>query len=708
MKIEIICSESKKEDKYIKAFAEFYLSRYMPNIKEIDIDCPDKNVQQRAPDYFFIQPKVLVEVKEIHDKEELESTKAWGYNIRRLEKELESRTLEGIKGTYLVHTPQFLKIKRGSEKSVVDHIIEAVKKNLQVIEIKDVGRFEIRKISCEGNFIGFSTGSVKWVDPADIIHKNINRLLFKANGQLGIELENVKKKILLLVNNYPVGRFPDEFVEALVYSYDDLLSLENIDEIWLQYEVKTGKFSYTLIYTRDFLISFDKRRIDSNNEIHKQLFEKWFSPLMKIEDRFKENLFTALKNFLKDEAPHVLFPSNSLREDMVHLGEWLAKNDRFDDIIWIIDKFINDPDPCEPKGSCEPSHYDYHKQIEEGKDPIVIATVLGHLAWVIRWLAVRKEYITKALEYTERLLMHKNLYVKLQAVVPLIKIAFRRQWLNGWGNRPRVSEYKKFHELVFNLVELVRKNPNYKAIANQLCKVFAYYKDLSTKEAEQVLDALRITHESAWLFVYFAIFRKRHFQDQHIDFEKQKFEEKLKRILVNVDENYQQLRVRITWHLWKILSHNKKEFHVIKPYVEIVLQHRFEKGIYRYVEAIIEDCINKYPEICIQWYKQMLEKITKFVGEKDNLMEEGGLWLWRTEEIVEKIAKLSPEDLIEIIEKLMQLSMKGVVAGNWIRLFKSYKQVPESEKKVEIKKKFRQWYKFLKKLNSELEKIDWD
>ncbi len=108
--------------------------------------------------------------------------------------------------------------------------------------------------------------------------------------------------------------------------------------------------------------------------------------------------------------------------------------------------------------------------------------------------------------------------MRLNAIIPLIEIAMRRQWLDGWGKRPRSAEYKEFHKLVYSLVSLVAQNPNYKAIAKKLCKVFAYYKDLSTNEAEQVLNALKITDKSAGLFVYFCIFRQRHYKDQAIEY----------------------------------------------------------------------------------------------------------------------------------------------------------------------------------------------
>jgi len=68
MKIDFIYKQPKREDKYIKPLVEFYLSSYFPKIKKVDIDCPDKNNQYKAPDYFLVQPKIAIEIKEVHVK----------------------------------------------------------------------------------------------------------------------------------------------------------------------------------------------------------------------------------------------------------------------------------------------------------------------------------------------------------------------------------------------------------------------------------------------------------------------------------------------------------------------------------------------------------------------------------------------------------------------------------------------------------------
>ncbi|MEO0229867.1 MAG: hypothetical protein ABIM22_07745 [candidate division WOR-3 bacterium] len=714
-KITVKIKCEKRENEYLKPFVKFYLHSYFHKVKDVDIDCPDNNNQQKAPDYFLIQPKIAVEIKEVHDREELERSKSIGYNAKRLQEELNRHTKDPDfpKGVYFLKYPYNLKIKKGEEKTVADSIISAIRNNQKNIYIERIGNFEvIRESKGKENKIvlAISTYAVSF-NPAETIYKNIVSKITYADKQF--ETLTAKKKILLLVDKCFWSTWNDEtsdFIEALTYSYKDLLNYKNIEEIWLQRDID-GQYLHELLYSRDFLISFDNRKIKPSNKQHKQLFEKWFCSLEKLGDEYKEKLFFALKQFLKGKKPYKVFPHKFTRERMVSLGIWLAEKNRFNDVIWIIDKFINDPDPEEPEKYSGDPKFNYHQQIIEGNDPLVITTVLGHLAWVIQKLAAKKEYISKALVYTEKLLTHKNLYVKLQAIIPLIEIAARRQWL-------RSDEYKKFRKLVFNLVNLVAKNPNYKAIANQLCNVFAYYEDLSTKEAEQVLDALKITERSAELFVYFGIFRQRHYY-KNIDYDGQRLEKRLREMIENREENYQRLRARITLYLREILVENPNEFDTIKPYIDLVLEQPYQSEIYYIIEEIISARIKDKPDVCVQWYKQMLSKVSDFVeGTKKFQLSrlsdppnkgvlrtfgKSDLGLMHTEEIVEAIAKQNPGELLEVMEKLIFLWKQGVFVGDLKRLFESYKLISDEGWRTKVKKKFQEI-----KLNPIVKKIEWD
>jgi hypothetical protein len=699
--------ENKKENVFIQPFVKEYWTKYFSETNEVKISCPKETSKKKTPDYFIFEPKVLVEVKRVYDKEEIVELAHYSKQINHLEEALKPR-LKEVKGFYIVFTPKKLSIKKGKEKDIVDKILEAIKNNQKSLDIPKIGKFKISKFRNEGNYIDFTWDPVaKSVNPSEIIKQNIASKINTANIQLGsFSKDKVEKKILLLVNRYPLGDVND-MIEALSSSYRELLGYNNIDEIWIQYETMDKRFLHILLYTRDFLASFEEKRVNLKNGQHKELFEKWFYSLEKLGDNYKEELFDILKKCIKNQKPYLIFPDENLRMEIVQLGEYFAAKKRFSDVIWIIDKFIDDPDPGDPeKYSGEPD-FNYHQKILNGEDPFIITTVLGHLAWVVQKLAIQKEYIEKALNYTKKLLSYKNLYVKFQAIIPLVEIAARRQWLDGWGKRPRESEYKKFHSIVFDLVELVSQNQNYKAIANRLVLVFSYYKDLSTEEVDKALNALKITNESAGLFVYFGIFRQRHYKDQHIEFDGKKFENKLKEIIKSNTEENIELKEKISFHFWQISKENKDEFEKIRPYIELFLEQPYQNHIYSNIEHIINETIRDKPDVCIEWYKQMLSRISKYLesAEPQNQID---LWLQHTEEIIEVLATYRPVELLAIVKILVDFWKKRVYIGSPKKIFESYKLISDEKLKNDIKKEFQILYNSMKKIHPGLEEVTWD
>jgi len=659
MNINIICGKPKREDKYIKPFAKFYLSLHFPNIKEVNIDCPDKNNRQRAPDYFLIQPKIAVEIKEVHDEKETKKLNTINESVKRLREALNELNAKGqsLNATYLLQYPENLKIRKDMERDVAQKIIDAIKNNQSNFHINNVGNFKIvdKIVGIENKKTGvilINPIVVKWINSAETIHNNIKHRINKSNEQLG----NVKanKKILLLVNKYLFGDSITEFIEAISYSYKNLLNYKNIDEIWLQVESADNQFHHWLLYEKDFLISLDKGNLKAATKDKIKLFGYWFYVLSE-RDEYKDKLFVTLKRFLEDKKPHEVFDEEVIREKMVQLGHWLAKKGRFNDVVWIIDKFIDDPDP-----NLDKPRFNYHQRIANGECLFEITTVLGNLAQVIKELATRKKYIAKALDYTEKLLSHENLYVKLQAISPLIQIASNRQWLQGWGEKPRKEQYEKFHKMVFDLVNLVKENPNYKAIAKWLCDVFTHYKDLSTKEAEQVLDVLKTTEESAKLFVYFCILRKRHYKNQTIKYNAEKLSEKLKEIIKSDKNDYLKLQENIAIYLYNVLKEKPYKFNTIQPYIELMLEQSHKNEIYvNYIIEIIKEFIEKKPDICTRWYDKVLSILLEYHKHRNDI------YLAHTERIVESIAKHNPKELTkQIVEKLNLLYKKGAFVGN--------------------------------------------
>ncbi len=352
-----------------------------------------------------------------------------------------------------------------------------------------------------------------------------------------------------------------------------------------------------------------------------------------------------------------LIPDPRMREERVRkIGQCILDYPP-DEINWFIEQFINDPDPS--IDSNDPS-FEYCKQINSGKDPLVITSVLGHLAWVVQKLAISESYIKNALYFTRKLVDHPNLYVKLQAIIPLIEIAKRRQWLDGWKIRPYEKTYKDFNELVFYFVNFVKNNPNFVAIAKWMIQVLYYYKDLSTEQAEQILDSFKITSESGGLYVYYALYRQSHYEDQDIEFNSTIFEDKLRSIIASNDNNDARLRKNVAWQLWKIQHDDKKQFPKVKEYIDLFLEQPYQRGLNLYIEDLINDRIDDYPMLCTQWFETVLDNISTFSNKE--IQEQKGIWIFRTGPILQSIAKNQPDKLEKIISKMQEVEKKGIIA----------------------------------------------
>lgn len=629
--------------------------------------------------------------------------KQLNHGTDRLENELKSRNFSFANGLYMVNVPVDLKVKPKDAPLIVDEVLTAIKNTQTSFNIKNIGQFKIHKVDNQGSDIGFgSCPPAEWIDSPNIIHQNIYKKLKIANAQLGsFQNHTINKKILLLVNKYIFGDDISDFIEALTYSYNELLIYKNIDEIWLQ--IKTW---HILLYTREFATSFDRCELQSTEQ-SVLLFEKWFCPLEKLGNAYKEKLFIILKKFIESKKPCQVFKDKIVRERMVQLGDWLADGKRYKDIIWLIDKFIDDPDPEDPQNYTGDPRFNYHEVIAKGEDPLIITSVLGHLAWVIQKLAIQKDYITKALSYIKHLFLRSNLYVKYQCIFPLIAISARQQWLDGCGKRPYEGLYKEFHQLVFDLIKLVKENPNYKVIAEKLCCIFRYYKDLSTKEAEQVLDALKNTDESADLFIYFGIFRQRYYRNQNIEFNTGKFEDVLKTLIKDRSEKSFTLRSNIAWHFREILDDTPQEFNAIKPFIDLFLEQPYEKHILEDIGIIINGQIKANPEVCTRWYKVLLDRIAESIDKEKHLQPRDGMLLICTEEMNKAIAEYSPNELVEVMEKLVNLWNKGMHIGELKILFESYRLIKDEKQKIIIKQKFRKMHDSMRRLEPKLEKIDW-
>lgn len=695
-------NKNQNELEALKRFIDFYSGEKNTKLEVIDCDVlSDDNIHNF--DFLLIEKrsknKIAIEHTRLMEKESIFRNRMKSAeiieNLWKKVKKIETKNF------YWIRMPLTLPLKINQNDFInkvfikVKNLIEGYKNIKIKFEINGVS-FVIEKSDLHGlkGVELFPYESI-WI-PGPNFAPRLNKAFEDKNSQLNTSKADIK--ILLIYNQFNGVGY--ETTLKTIFALNPV-QYKFIDQVY--YEFVKGKFY--LVHDKKIFEFLTQGSIPNTvpNYLRKLTFD--YIPVFINNDKKKS--YCLVKSIIGKEDPWLVIKDTTIREEIVTLGDWLIEKGRFKETIWLIDKFLNDPDPKEPGNYKGDPDFNYHEKIVEREDLIGITTVLGKLAWLVRKLTFRKDYIKKALNYTKQLLSHKNLYIKRQAIFPLIEIAVRRQWLDGYGKRPFKGTYKEFHELVFDLVSLVEKNPNYKAIANKLTNVFAYYKDLTTEEAEKVLDVLKITEESAILFVYFGIFRQRHYKDQPIEFRGEILEEKLKEIISKTNEDYISLRKSVILHFREILNENKNEFEIIKPYIDLILEQPYQRDIYYCVDIIIKDCIKDRLEVCIKWYKKLLFNISKFVEQKKNLQTQDGLLLMSTEEIVEEIAKSKFNDLLEVMKTLVDLWKKALIISSPKRLFESFKLIKNEKKQKKVKKEFKKLYKSMKKIDPKIERVDW-
>jgi len=688
-----------EEEVYLNRFAE-YLSK--KGIKKITIiDKPDETGSGRF-DYLIeldCTKRVAVEIFRLFERiEERIMAMQWSNLASALENEIQkyARRQKKFKwsGVWRLEIPISAGASSSEAKNIakknVGIIINAMEINKKSVKINGFN-VKLEKVGDhpKGEIYTAAFSEVRAINPPSQIESELRRLLKKKNEQLDTD----KGEKCLVIVGKCIWAKQRETVEALS-RINELWSMENFDKIYL--EERPGHFIF--IFSRELRNAWKGESFSVNNDFLFP-FQRWVFRLREID---AEKTFGIITKIINNKKPYELFTDNHAREEIVKLGNWLIEQKRFKDALWLIEKFIDDPDPAEPEEFKGEPEFNYHQQIINGKDPLVITSVRGHLAWVIQKLALQKDYIVNAFKYTKELIRYNSLYAKLQAIFPLIEIAIRRKWLQ--------EESPKYYQEFYNIsFDLLKNYSRYPAIAKKITYIFFYFKDLTTKEALDVLEKLQVTSESAGLFVYFAIFRERYYKNpdgtDKRGFDPKPLRQKLEEVIKNNDDKYLSLREKIAWNFLSILNEYPEEFKIVSPYIDLFLQQPYDSAIYRYIEIIIEKFVDKEPDLSIRWFDQVLKNLTEYTETHE---EDARKIALRTEEIIKVVAVKKPEKLIDLMQLLNFLWEKGSYIGRLKILFESFKLVTNEDLKLKVKKKFIELYSSMKKLYPRLENVDWD
>lgn len=697
--------KNKLEAEALKTFLKLYFGG-----ENVSFQKPS---EEGMPDGYVPEKQLLIEVKELHDRNQINQFAKWSTVIGKLQKAV-NKVLKNkpINGAYLIDTPEDVSSPTETEKFDMGatEVVEAVCNGESKVDVFGQA-FKITKISNEGNHITFGNiGKGGSFNAADTIYENLNQKILKANQQLEkfSKLNKVKKRILLISNQYNLLTWDWDLFKGMGYLYNELRESKSIDEIWFLYPKASDEDKIKLIYKKSLFDKYETEKIGSLTLQDSELYANWFSVLVERDSTNEKRLINSLKAILGDKEPYKVFPTPDTRIEMVRFGNHLIEKENYSDALWLVNKFINDPSPCDPPAEGREG-YEYHRTIKDAVKPEThaIVTVKGHLAWTVQLLANKKETIEQAYTLTKNeLLRTKNLYVLFQWLIPLIEISSKRFWLKEVNK----ELYWDFRELCF---QILNKYSTYPDISKELVHLFYYLRELDSKEAMVVIDKLISAEDIEAIILYYALFRKNNFTDKKYLEEFGAYEDEpvrnfLSNLIENTSPEYDIVRSGIAWNFWKILSEDKKNLEMFLPYInKFFMSLSYKRHISDNLERIVEDIFDYNSDQALVWLKQILESTTTYLAKRPDVGRD--VWLTcDTEELTSKIANKYPEQLEGIINLLFEIWKYGAYVGTPSKILESYKFISDENLRNTLKRSFQKIYLQMKEMNPKLQEVTFE
>lgn len=693
---------TKKESRIIDDYKDFLSSKFdnveveqIPAGRDNGVKTPDLKI--RADGELF-----LVEIKSLHDRQEVEHSERWASAVARLHKQIDRNPKKSqLTGSYIIDTPSDFSLPTNNDPSerLADFLLDTLL-SIQDDSVKNV-EFEGFHFSCqlfsnEGDpYVSFADSSRGGsFNAAGTVHENISSSILKAAKQLQYLPPEGQpaKKIILISNEYIFGN-RKSVIEGLAYSFENLRIID-VDEVWLQTDsYSDDEVRHELILTRQFMDGFFGGELEDNPETI-SLFELWYFPLSQLPDElgYKNLMFRIMKDLFSIHKPHEIISNQSYtREEMIRLGEWLTDQERYDDAVWFVEQFIDDPSPSADS--------------DDIKDPNSIRTVLGRLAWVIQQLTVKEEYIAQAFEFSKVLANHPNPYVKLQSLIPLIEIAKRRKWLEKIDSENGSDLREQLQQLAFNIL---REFKSQKALADWLAHLFSVLRDLNTQEAREVLESLKDSRDAAALYVYFGIFRKYHFKDENgeykVPFDSTVLEGLLNEAIHNFEDN-PELTNGIAWQITKIVRDTPDQFDKVEPWIDQLLSLPYQSYIEKDLERILPKVFEIKPEVAVRWSEQLISAIHDHIVAKGN-NDKGQYW-FNLDQVVALLARHNPQNFLEIFKKVIDIWKNWAFIGSNEKFLTVYTLIEEPQIREAIKQLAKQAYTEQKEAWPNLEEFAW-
>lgn len=274
----------------------------------------------------------------------------------------------------------------------------------------------------------------------------------------------------------------------------------------------------------------DPTNKDPDKEYLLFVFNKFLKPLLESLDN------NINRDYESGEHGKIYqkLPLNLARENIVEFASKLADASCFDEALYIVKIFVDDPHPFEGyvDEPSEENKNNMHQKIKEGDDAMVISTVRGRCGWVLRKCINPKaqDKLPEVIKLTKQLLEDKNYFVQIHAILSLSILAKNRLkfmpdsdelFLAVDGDREQALEQSEdIENRAFEVLDTVLEydTDTQKAFAKPLAKLLVQLRELNQNKAETLIEKVskgtdQVIIECSVIFLYFAELREGDFSD---------------------------------------------------------------------------------------------------------------------------------------------------------------------------------------------------
>jgi len=607
---------------------------------------------------------LAVEIYRLAEGEELAALAMWRKVIDSLKKELERRNLSG----YIVSAPRQFTLRKAefaaAVKELADEVATAIETHRDEAKIEQ-GRWTIQKAEGVTGIAFIGVGEAKAVDPRGTTATAFTAKLQKKNSQLNV----ADHERILLVVNWVMFVDADDVIRVL--SQQNPQGIPNIDKII--FEARPGEFA--VVFDRR-VIEFEKRGELPSTAGERTLLTQ------QIRHRLLEHdgdAFTFVREMTERLGSIAWLDDAQARENLVEIGEQFVSDDRVDDALWIVRALKDDPDPDLSSR--------YHREVAEGKNPGIITSVRGRLCWLIAKIigTNRSEYYRELLDIVEGYLGAENLYIRVQAAVPLDAFMRRRKAErnhDGTGFTWSQSERVRTKELA---LRALRENAGLWVVVQALLRVFDAPRDFTEGEAAEIIkialatNAGDVLHDVAHQIIYYALFRER--EPAAPKFDSSQF---LAILRNQIRHGAPALKSSLMWHFWKIIEQNHLPYADIWEFIDLALAEPFAPGADRYLDLIIPELAKRDAAEARRLASIELERVEAYLEAGGR----GDIWIAWTNDVLPLYAD-HPDELVSLVEALARLWHRGLFVGDPLAIALSYQVIRDPERRRELESQFR-------------------